>query len=131
MNNCVIFKEQLTMICDFEASYNSLFISRCYGVKISPMFQALYSTLHFLLIHSWKHKLWCFEKWINMEESWTKTINIEDILPIKQHEINDELQNTKKIINQYKISFRYNIIFHTIIFKINLLGYMFKEELVK
>lgn len=38
-----------------------------------------------------------------MEESWIKTTSIGKTLTIKEHEINDELQNAKKIF----ISVRY------------------------
>ena len=103
MNNCVIDEEQLTLINDFLVSSNSSFTSRSLIVKISSIFQVLYSTLLFLLIHSWKNKIWCFEKWTNMEESWTKTRSIGEILTIKEHEINDELQNARKSL----ISVRY------------------------
>lgn len=51
MNNFVIFEEQLTMINDFQALCTSSFISRSIIVKISLMFQVLYSTLPFLIIH--------------------------------------------------------------------------------
>lgn len=86
----IIFEEQITLINVFLIFCNSSFNSRFLIVKISTML------LVFVQFSS------IFE-WTNMEESWTKTRSIEEILTTKECVLNGELQNARKIL----ISVRY------------------------
>lgn len=102
MNIYVVFEKYLTLIHIFRAFCNSSFISRSLMVKISQMFTVLVQLSSILA------------EWTSIEESWKKIRNIGEILTIKEHEMNDELQNGRKSL--ICVICPSNIIVHIIIF---------------